>query len=52
MNKWLMLKNRQQRLEGLKPSKRYTTLKINLLVSILLGRFFNFNYLHPALNLQ
>jgi hypothetical protein len=45
-----MLKNRQQhlrqqRLEGLKPSKRYTTLKINLLARILSCRFFKFNYL-------
>jgi hypothetical protein len=29
-----MLNNRQQRLEGFKPSKRYTLLKINLLVGI------------------
>jgi hypothetical protein len=42
-----MLNNRQQRLEGFKPSKRYTTLKINFLVRILFCRFFNFNYLEP-----
>ncbi len=30
-----MLNNRLQRLEDLKPSKRYTTLKINILADIL-----------------
>ncbi|MEO0044201.1 MAG: hypothetical protein RL329_3649 [Bacteroidota bacterium] len=50
-DKWLMLKNRQQRLEGFKPSKRYNTLKINILVSILFCRFFNFNYLDSDLKL-
>jgi hypothetical protein len=39
-----MLNNRQQRLEGFKPSKRYIILKINTLLSMLFGRFFNFNY--------
>jgi hypothetical protein len=29
-----MLNNRQQRLEGFKPSKRYNNLKINILVNI------------------
>jgi hypothetical protein len=41
-----MLKNRQQRLEGLKPSKRYTTLIINFLVDNSFCRFFPFNYLY------
>jgi hypothetical protein len=41
-----MLNNRQQRLEGFKPSKRYNTLTINLLVSILFCRLFNINHLY------
>jgi hypothetical protein len=44
-----MLNNQQQRLEGLKPSKRYTPLKINLLARIVFCRFFKFNYLNPSL---
>jgi hypothetical protein len=32
-------------LEGLKPSKRSTILKINLLVGMTFCRFFHFNYL-------
>jgi hypothetical protein len=48
-NKLKKLNKEQQRLEGFKPSKRYTILKINLLVSTPLGRFFHSNYLNDCL---
>ncbi|MEO0044163.1 MAG: hypothetical protein RL329_3611 [Bacteroidota bacterium] len=41
--KSLKSNNGQQRLEGFKPSKRYTTLKINVLAGLTQGRFFHFN---------